>query len=256
MLSPWLQRWGTTGHARARLFCFPHAGGTAAAFRLWPQDLPQDLEILAAQLPGRGNRWKEPAIASIPGLVEQLLPAMLPLMNVPFAFFGHSMGSMVGYALACELVKRGGPLPTHLFVSARRPPRVTDALAPVHKLPDDQFVAEVNRRYSAIPPEVAREAELMALLLPSLRADLGALETYEAPQVAPLPLGLSAFGGTDDRCTPSFHLEAWREETRGPFRMRLFPGGHFYLDARRAEVLSEVAGTLAPMLVDARTLKA
>ena len=255
-MSPWLQRWGQPAHPKARVFCFPHAGGAAAAFRLWPQGLPQDLEVLAVQLPGRGNRWKELAVGSIPAIVEALLPAMLPHMNMPFAFFGHSMGSMVAYALACELVRRGGPLPAHLFVSARRPPRVTDALPPVHALPDDEFVAEVNRRYSAIPPEVAREAELMALLLPSLRADLRALETFEAPAATPLPFPVSAFGGTDDRCTPAFHLEAWREETRAAFRMRLFAGGHFYVDSRRDEVLAEVSAALGPVLIEARTLEA
>jgi surfactin synthase thioesterase subunit len=248
-MSPWLQRWGQPAHARVRIFCFPHAGGAASAFRLWPQALPGDFEVIAAQLPGRGNRWKEPALTSIPAMVEALLPAMLPQMGVPFAFFGHSMGSMVAHALAVELARRGGPLPAHLFVSSRRPPRVPAREAPLHPLSDEAFVAETMRRYGGIPPEVLAEPEVMALLLPSLRADMQALETYQPGPGQPLPFPVSAFGGSEDRLTPSGDLEAWRGETRSAFSARLFPGGHFYLEPARDALLAEVAASLAPSLV-------
>jgi len=244
MLSPWLQRWGQSGAVRTRLFCFPHAGGAAAAFRLWPAGLPNDVDVVAVQLPGRGNRWKEPALGSIPAILDELVPAMLPQMDVPFAFFGHSMGSIVAYAAASELVRRGAPLPEHLFVSARRPPRMPGPDTPMHALSDEAFVAEMMRRYGGIPAEVLAEPDLMALLLPSLRADMRALETYAPEASAPLPFPVTAFGGTEDLRAPLAHLEAWRGETSGEFRVRTFPGGHFYLEARRAELLHDVAGAL------------
>jgi medium-chain acyl-[acyl-carrier-protein] hydrolase len=248
MSGSWLQILAPGRPARARLFCFPHAGGSAAAFRLWPQRLPQELEVCAVQLPGRGGRLREPALESIPAMVEALIPALLPKMDLPFAIFGHSMGSSVAYALAQELAARGGPLPGHLFVSARRPPRMADTEPPMHVLPDNEFVAEMNRRYAAIPAEVLAEADLMAMLLPSLRADMLALETYRPGSTPALACPVTAFGGTDDSRAPAAHLEAWRDETRSAFRVRQFSGGHFYLDTRRDELLADVAATLAPAL--------
>jgi surfactin synthase thioesterase subunit len=244
MLSPWLQRWGQSTHARVRLFCFPHAGGAAVAFRLWPQGLPADVDVVAVQLPGRGTRWKEPAIDSIPGIVEALVPAMKPQMDVPFALFGHSMGSIVARALADELVQRGGPLPFHLFASSRRPPRMAGSESLLHPLSDSAFVDEMMRRYGGIPAEVLAEPELVALLLPALRADMRALETYRPEGGAPLPFPVTAYGGTEDSLNPREHIEAWRGETRSAFRARMFQGGHFYLEGRRAELLGDVGEAL------------
>ena len=245
-MSPWLQRWGQPGDSATRLFCFPNAGGAAALFRLWPQGLPRDVELLAIQLPGRGNRWKEPAIPDIARIVEALMPALEPCLDRPFAFFGHSMGSMVAYAVIQSLIERGAPLPFHLFVSSRRSPGVANPSdTPLHVLPEDAFVAEMRRRYGGIPDEVLAEPELMALLLPALRADIQALETYVVSRSAPLPFPVTAYGGADDALNPRAHLEAWRDETESDFRVRMFPGGHFYLDARRDEVVADVSATLA-----------
>jgi len=248
MSSFWLHRFGGSSPAAARLFCFGHAGGAAAAFRSWHQALPRSLDVCAVQLPGRANRMGEPAMRAIPAMVDALLPALIPNLDLPFAFFGHSMGSALAYAVTHELARRSAPLPVHLFVSGRRPPRIPDPDPPLHPLSDADFIAEINRRYGGIPPEVLAEPDLMALLLPTLRADLLALETYDPPAAAPLPCPVSAFGGADDPRTPRTHLEAWRDETRGAFRSRVFPGGHFYLEARRDEVLADLVATLSPVL--------
>jgi surfactin synthase thioesterase subunit len=232
---------------RARLFCFPHAGTGASTYRLWPRALPDALEVWAVQPPGREGRLGERSATSIAALVAGLVPALLPVLDRPFAFFGHSMGAVVATEVARSLEARGGPLPHHLLVSSRRPPHLAGAEPPLHPLPDAEFVAELQRRYGGIPAEVRAQADLMALLLPSLRSDIEALETYRAPRRPPLPCPITAFGGADDPLTPREHLEAWRDETRAAFRLRLFAGGHFYLDARRPELLADVAATLAPL---------
>jgi surfactin synthase thioesterase subunit len=115
-------------------------------------------------------------------------------------------------------------------------------------LSDAQFVAEVDRRYGGMPAEVTRHADLMELLLPPLRADIRALETHRPGLRPPLPCPISAFGGSDDGRVPREHLDAWRSETRGAFRVRVFPGGHFYLEAGHADLLADLSATLAPLL--------
>lgn len=250
-MSSWLIRPSAGGNARARLICFSYAGGGASAFREWSAGLPTGLEVCAVQLPGRESRLRETALRSVPAVVEGVVEALVPLLDVPFALFGHSMGAVIAAEVARKLEARGEPMPGHLFVSARRPPHLPASETALHGLSDDAFIAEVNRRYGGIPRALLAERELLDLLLPTLRADLTALETFLPRQRPPMAIPVTAFGGSDDAMTPRAHLDAWRDETTAAFRVRIFAGGHFYLDPRRTDVLADVAATLTPLLVGA-----
>ena len=240
----------------ARLFCFPHAGVGASVFRQWPAGLPVELEICAVQLPGRANRLREPAVASIPALVDALVHAMTPHLDIPFAFFGHSMGAVLAFEVAQQLASRGPQHPSHLIVSGRRPPHVPDLASPLHGLPDREFVSEINRRYGGIPPEILENQDVLTLLLPCLRADITALETHRPTRGSPLPCPISAFGGADDPLTPRAHLESWGGETTGWFEVCVFAGGHFYLEPQRAAVLARLSALLTPVLCAAKNREA
>jgi surfactin synthase thioesterase subunit len=195
---------------------------------------------------------REPALTSVSALVQALLPALQPHLDLPFAFFGHSMGAVLSSELARALQDQGMPGPRHLFVSGRRPAHWPNPDPLLHILSDAEFVSEIQRRYGGIPPEVAEHEELLSLLLPSLRADITALETHTPPPTrAPLACPISVFGGTDDPLTPREHLDGWRSETSGPFRVRVLPGDHFYLQAQRDVLLGDLAATLAPLLAGA-----
>jgi surfactin synthase thioesterase subunit len=247
MNETWLQRMAPRAQATVRLFCFPHAGGSAAVYRQWGPSLPQQIEVCAIQLPGRGNRFREPPLARMSEIVDALVDALAPCFDRPFAFFGHSMGAVVAYELARELARRAMKGPSHLFLSGRRPPRIPDPNCALHTLDDAAFVVEIGRRYGGIPTEVLREPEVLALLLPCLRADIGALETHSPLARPPLNVPVSVYGGTEDRLTSADHLEAWRTETTGAFRATMFPGGHFYLERQRPALLADLVASLAPL---------
>ena len=244
----WLQRWPARARRAARLFCFPYAGVGPEVFFRWPAGLPARLEICAAQLPGHANRLHESAITNLDLIVEHLLRAIAPELDLPFAFFGHSMGAVLAFEVARVMAARSLPMPTYLIVSGRRPPHIPDIAPPMHSLPDPEFVAEINRRYGGIPKEILDHQDVLALLLPGLRADITALETHHSPPSAPLPCAILAFGGADDPLTPRAHLEAWRQATTGAFQIRTFAGGHFYLQTQRIELLAELSAKLATML--------
>jgi len=248
-MSRWLMRWpGSDDRASMRLFCFPHAGGGAASYRSWSRRVAGSLDVCAVQLPGRANRLDERPLTRMQLLVERLASELLPHLDMPFAFFGHSMGAVVATEVCRSLASSGARTPVQLFVSGRRPPGMPDPNPPLRHLSDADFVSEIQRRYAAIPAEVASEPEVLSLLLPALRADIAALETHVPGFREPLDCPILAFGGADDPLTPRAHLEEWGRHTRCAFAVRLFPGGHFYLDACRDAVLAEVGQALALQL--------
>lgn len=202
------------------------------------------------QLPGREGRLREPPFTALEPLVEALA-THVPWGGFPFAFFGHSMGSLVAFELARELVRRGGPVPRLVFVSGRRAPQVPNREEPLHSLPDPEFLVRL-RELNGTPEEVLRNRELMELLLPLLRADFTLNETYVYRPGPPLPIGLSALGGVADPEVGRADLEAWRAETGAGFRLRMLPGDHFFLNSARRLVTEAVARDLAELDLPAR----
>lgn len=243
---PWLLKFTPRPQARVRLFCFSSAGSGGAMYRPWLDALPPQVELCAVQLPGRENRLREKPFTALSSLVEALVPALLPRLDRPFALFGHSMGAMVAFELARRLQDAGAPQPAHLLVSGRRAPHLPETEAPMHRLGDEALVAEIERRYGGIPAEVRQHRDLMELLLPGLRADMTAVETHTFVPGETLRCPITAFGGASDpRATPE-QLSAWSTHTSRVHRMRLFPGGHFYLhDATvRAALVGEIADAM------------
>ncbi len=255
-VSPWLKIFRPRPGATLRLFCFPYAGGGASVYRLWPDDLPDWVEVCAVQLPGRESRWREEPFLLMEPLADAATAALVPRLDRPFAFFGHSMGGALAFEVTRRLAARVsgngfGPsrLPLHLFVSGRPAPGVRDDKDPIHELPREEFI-EAIRGYSGTPEEVLQNRELMELVEPLLRADFAVSETYRPEtEREPFDIAITALGGVGDEDVSEEHLEAWRNETRGPFRMQMFDGGHFFLTERHAEVLATVRRELARLPV-------
>jgi medium-chain acyl-[acyl-carrier-protein] hydrolase len=249
----WIARPRPAGGAVLRLFCFPYAGGTSVAYRGWSARLPPSIDVCPVQLPGRGARFRERAFDRLPDLLAAAMEGLRPHPDRPFAFFGHSMGALVAFELARDLRRRGGPMPIALFVSAHEAPHRPSPLPPVTHLSDDELVAEMRRRYDGIPEEVLAEPELLELLLPILRADVSVLESYEHVREAPLPCAVSCFSGSDDRHLTDDDLDGWREHTSEPFRLRVLPGGHFFINEEQSgeKVLAAIAEDLRPWLARA-----
>ena len=240
---PWVTFPRPNRSALLRLFCLPYAGGGASAYRLWPAGLPPFVEVCPVQIPGREGRSREPLFAEWPPLVEAIGQAILPLLDRPFALFGHSLGAMLGFELARYLRRLHGKEPLHLSVSGRGAPQLPHREPPIHALPEKEFIEELVN-YDGTPREVVEHAELMQFLLPILRADFRISETYTHTPGLPLGCPLSAFGGMLDSKVSREELEGWGAQTTTDFSVRMYPGGHFFIHTDRASLLRDISRDL------------
>lgn len=213
-------------------------------FRTWPDYLPQHVEVCAVQLPGRGARLNEPAFTQLPALVRAAAHALLPFMDKPFAFFGHSMGAMIGFELARHLREDNRPQPQHLFVSGRSAPQVIDSSPHTYDLPEPEFIEELHR-LNGTPREVLEHEELMRLVIPILRTDFAFCQTYSYLPGLPLTCPISVYGGLRDEGVPRESLEGWREQTRAAFILRMFPGDHFFIHSDQQLLLRTLSQELS-----------
>lgn len=239
----WDGRRQSSPRACVRLFCFPYAGAGAAVYGGWDDRLPEFIETFPVQLPGRGPRISEPCAGHLPELLHSMAAALRPFLDKPFAFFGHSMGALLSLELARLLRRQSGLEPVHLFVSGCRALQIADRHPPTYGLPEPEFI-EVLRGLNGTPKEVFNDRELLGLLLPLLRADFKLCQTYRHTDDLPLSCPITAFGGIEDQTTRE-ELEAWAEQTRAPFTLKMFPGDHFFLHAAETEILNLIAAQLA-----------
>jgi medium-chain acyl-[acyl-carrier-protein] hydrolase len=234
--------------APLRLFCFPNAGGGVAVLHGWLKGLPSSIQVCPLQLPGRENRRLERPFNRMDPLVGELADAIEPFLDRDFTFFGHSLGALVAFEVARELRRRNRRVPSQLFASARVPPQERIILPPIHALTEAQFISELQHRYNAIPDVILADRELMTLYLPVLRADLEIIEKYLYQPEEPLACPISVFGGTEDPTISAGQLKDWRLQTSGAFRLRMFPGDHFFPKTSREKFVEAIAEDLRAVI--------
>jgi len=242
MTNPWLTVPATNRRAGMRLFCFPYAGGGATIFRTWRDHLPETVDVCPVNLPGRESRIREQPRTDLGGLVGDIARAMLPHLDKPFAVFGHSMGAVLAFEVTRRLRREYGASPAHLFVSGHRAPQVKGQRR-TYDLPEPEFI-QVLHNLNGMVREVLQHPELLELMLPLLRADFTLCETYDFVPGPPLDCPLTALGGLLDLDVTHEHLGLWREQTTGPFTVRMLPGDHFFIRSDQALLLRAVARDL------------
>lgn len=235
-----------------RLFCVPHAGTGATAFRGWAPLLLPEIEATVVELPGRESRFRETPYPRMEPLVSDLAAAVTGCLaeDQPFAFFGNSVGSLIAFETLQEIRRSTGREAMHLFVSAAGAPQCLPPLPAIGHLSDPELVRAVDERYGGIPAPVLADAEFLAAILPTLRADICLLEAYLRPGLQPLSCPVTAFAGLRDRTVPRDHVEAWREQTTAGFENVALDEGHLYLQTARDFLIGRVRDRLlavAPM---------
>jgi medium-chain acyl-[acyl-carrier-protein] hydrolase len=232
---------------QARLVCFPYAGGGAAIFTGWVRLIPEEVQLISVQYPGRHHLLAEPAIPRMDELAERIAQQLESHFRTPLPTlcYGHSMGSLVAFEVLRRLRDRGSPLPRRLAVGAFSAPHLPFSSASFHLLEnDDDFLEAVSAHYEDIPPEILADPEWRRMIIGALRADFELLHRYRFDKAPPLPVPIHAFAATQDSIADE-HIAAWREHTSGSFGWEPIAGPHFFFRPDPTPLISRLLTLLA-----------
>jgi pyochelin biosynthetic protein PchC len=238
----WVRRFHPAPEAGTRLVCLPHAGGAATYYLPLSAALAPDIETLAVQYPGRQDRHNEPCVDSLPELARQVVPQLLLWTDRPLALFGHSMGASLAFEVAWLLEHEHGVTPAALFASGRRAPsRHRDES--VHLRGDDELIRDVHE-LSGTDSQLLEDAEMLRMVLPAIRSDYKAAETYRYVPGPDLSCPVTALIGDDDPRVTVEEARSWAAHTTGTFALKVYGGGHFYLKHHIEAIAREISGPL------------
>jgi surfactin synthase thioesterase subunit len=238
----WIRRFHTGPDRATTLVCFPHAGGSASYFAGLSGVLATGHQVLAVQYPGRQDRRHHPLLDTIDELADESYAALEPLLDQPVAFFGHSMGAVIAFEVATRMKQRHDPAPAALFVSGRRAPSRHREEEGVHLRDDAGLVTEL-KSLSGTDPRLL-DPDVVGMILPAMRSDYTAVETYRYRPGPKLDCPIAALIGDADPKADLDEVKAWQDHTSGPFQMHTFVGGHFYLADHRDAVASVIVEQL------------
>jgi len=249
-----------SGKRPTRLYVFAHAGGSARTFAPWARLLAPDIEVIGVEFPGHGSRMLEAPLSDVHEMaavfVHELQVRELQVRELqvreglavdaaqPWALYGHSLGASIAYEAARLLASHPIHAPGHLLLGAMRAPHLPRTMPSIAHLPDDDFLRAVQESYGGVPEAVLAEPELLEIVLPALRADFIAYETYTPASLAPLSCPMTVFAGMSDPIIDEAEVAAWSHHTSGPFQMHALPGDHFFLGPCREQVLGILRSTL------------
>lgn len=240
----WIRHYLPAPDAATRLVCFPHAGGSASFYVPVSRALSPAVDVLAIQYPGRQDRRTEPCIEDIGELADRVVDVLPAWHDRPLAFFGHSMGATLAFEVARRL-EASGLVVAGLFVSGRRAPS-RPRTENVHQRSDEHLLDEL-KKLSGTDPRLFGNDEVLRMVLPAIRSDYKAAETYRFQPGAKLTCPIFAFVGDNDPKVTIGEARSWEDHTRAEFTLQVFTGGHFYLGEHQSAVLSAIRERLGSL---------
>jgi medium-chain acyl-[acyl-carrier-protein] hydrolase len=185
----------------------------------------------------------EQAYSRLEPLIELLSEELRPFLDTPYVFFGYSMGALIAFELARSMRRSTLSGPSHLFLAARRGPRLPDS-SPTAGLTDREFVKQLET-IGGPSAEMLRHPEVLELMLPTLRADFSLCESYTYSPGMLLGCPLSVFGGKDDARASNQALAAWAAETNSSCNVKVFDGDHFFIHKCQHALLETILKDLS-----------
>ncbi|QLE41164.1 SDR family NAD(P)-dependent oxidoreductase [Nostoc sp. C052] len=244
--SDWLVFPKPNPDACLRLFCFPYLGGSTSEFLPWSDNLPADVEVCAVKLPGSKDFLGKQSFDELTSVIKILVEVLVPYLDKPFAFYGHSLGALISFELARQLRRENSKTPAHLFVGASQAPQIPYLHPSVEKLPEFEPVKGVSINDL---PQLYRDNTELLELLPLLLKEVTLLaEKYSYTEEEPLNCPISVFGGMQDNVITEDLLSAWREQTCSNFKLQMLSGNHLFLHSSQHLLLQAISEELSSLL--------
>ncbi len=232
---------------KVNLFCLPFAGGSSYSYDGYKKSAPPDINVIPIEIPGRGTRFKEKLLTDIHKITDDIFNQVKEHLQHPYAIYGHSMGSLLGYLLTKKISYEQLPLPKHLFFTGCNGPSVIENEPPRHLLPKDQFISKL-KEIGGSPDEILEDDELMRFFEPILRADFQATDTYSYVESTPFEVSITCMIGLKEKTTDE-KVQTWQKETTKRLDIKRFPGNHFFIFNYEREILKIIKSKLYPVLV-------
>ncbi|MEV5320346.1 alpha/beta fold hydrolase [Streptomyces sp. NPDC052687] len=236
----WIKPLRGAADARARVLFFPHAGGAASFYAPFAQRFPEGYDVAAVQYPGRQERWGEPFVTTVEGLADRLVPSLRrwAAKPVPLVLVGHSMGASVAFESMLRLGHDRLTAHCRLVVSGRAAPSVTQE---AQTFDSDQDLLDHLARLGGTDAAILSSPDLMDLVLPAVRNDYRAVTSYRPAPDAVVETPVLCLTGDRDPQVTAEEAGAWKRHTTAGFRLKMLPGGHFFLSDHPDTVVRLVA---------------
>lgn len=208
-----------------------HAGGDKYAFRPLQEHLLPELQSMAIELPGRGDRFSEPLLETIDEMLEDLMAQLEEEIAEPYILVGMSMGAVLAFLLTHQLRKGGYRLPEQLVLASRLPFQHYETREGLERLPSAEFWKFIGG-YDERSTRIAEHEELRELFEPIMRADFKAMQGFDErfKDLAPLPVKASVlYGDEDHRMFDAEKAKQWSLYFEKIPAYVCFRGGHFFL---------------------------
>lgn len=222
--------------SKIKLFCFPHAGGSALYYSKWNKYFMDDIEFEIVKYPGRETRINDPMPDSIQKLAEDFVNAITVSHDEKYAFFGHSMGASVAYEAALIMKEKYNILPICMFVSGADAPgtlakRFGEKLDGVSVSDiDNSTLCQLVKAMGGVDEVLLESQDFMDYYLPIIRKDMVLCELYNVTKVARLGTKMKCMYGEQDRFVSDNDVGRWQLFTEYPVTVNSFSGDHFYID--------------------------
>ena len=227
---------------RINLICLPFSGASVYSYRNLTKHVADVINVIPVELPGRGKRASEPLLSDIQSMTDDLFLQIKTSIMSPYAFYGHSLGALLGYLLVKRILNEKLPPPLHLFFSGRAGPSVQDKDKDVYALPKKEFIQKL-KEYDGSPQEILNDDGIMVFFEPILRADFKAIAWYQYEKSAPFEIPITVMIGSHENTTYEEALK-WQDETSGGISIRQFPGGHFFIFQHFPEIGNIITQTI------------
>lgn len=232
----WYLEYKKNPQASLRLFCFHHSGGGASLYFPWIDHLSPNIEMIAVQLPGRENRYREPLVNNLSDIIHTLSEGFQSYKDKPFIVFGHSLGAFLSFELLRSIHKLYSLYPCHMIISATKAPHLPFRMKHLSQL-DDKTLKEELKVYNGIDAGIFENDELLDLFLPIIKNDFSIYENYSYSKSHPFPCDILTLSGDRDATVTQEEILAWSTYTTGKFEHLSFPGEHFFIKTHQKRII-------------------